>query len=146
MKIVFKTKIEKNYQLLFSKFNLELFKALKPPVMNLVVERFDGCKKGHEIHLKMDLFGKFSQRWISRITEDFRSDYEIYFIDEGVSLPPPLRKWKHIHRIEKINELTSYVIDDIEYSCGNVALDLIIYPALYTMFLFRKPIYKRELS
>lgn len=146
MKILLKTKIEKNYQLLFSKFNLELFKSLKPPLVNLVVERFDGCKTGHEIHLKMDFFGMFKQLWISRITSDFRSDYEIFFVDQGVKLPPPLKNWKHIHRLEKIDELNTYVVDDIEYSCGNKALDLLIYPALYLMFLYRKPIYKRELS
>lgn len=88
----------------------------------------------------------FKQLWISRITSDFRSDYEIFFVDQGVKLPPPLKNWKHIHRLEKIDELNTYVVDDIEYSCGNKALDLLIYPALYLMFLYRKPIYKRELS
>ena len=146
MKILIKTRIEKNYQVLFSKFTLELFKALKPPMINLEVERFDGCKQGDEIHLKMDFFGQFNQRWISHITKDFRNDYEIYFVDEGALLPPPLINWKHIHRIEKINELASFIIDDIEYTSGNIAVDLAIYPALYLMFLYRKPIYKRELS
>jgi ligand-binding SRPBCC domain-containing protein len=146
MKILIKTRIDKNYQIIFSKFNLQLFKALKPPLVNLSVERFDGCKKGDEIHLKMDFFGLLNQKWISSITADFRSDYEIHFIDEGTLLPPPLKKWKHIHRIEKINELSSFVVDDIEYSCGNKAIDLAIYPALYLMFLYRVPIYKKELS
>jgi ligand-binding SRPBCC domain-containing protein len=146
MKILIKTRIEKNYQVLFTKFTIDLFKALKPPFVNLVVERFDGCKKGDEVHLKMDLFGKFNQRWISHITDDFRGDYEIHFVDEGALLPPPLIKWKHIHRIEKINELASYIVDDIEYTSGNKALDLVLYPALYLMFFYRVPIYKRELS
>ena len=146
MHILIKTRIEKNFQLLFPKFNIELFKALSPPLMNLMVERFDGCKKGDEIHLKMDLFGKFNQRWISQITEVVRTDYQIYFVDEGTLLPAPLTKWKHHHRIVKIHELASFVIDDIEYSTGNKAIDLAIYPVLYLMFLLRKPIYKRELS
>lgn len=146
MKICIKTKIEKNYQVVFSKFNLDLFLALKPPLINLIVERFDGCKKGDEVHLVMDLFGKINQKWVSQIIADSRTDYEIYFVDKGVILPPPLKKWKHVHRIEKINELSSYVVDDIEYSCGSRALDLIVYPALYSMFLFRVPVYKRMLS
>ena len=146
MKILIKTKIEKNYQILFSKFTIDLFKKLKPPVLNLTVERFDGCKKNDEVHLKMDLFGQLKQVWVSRITEDFRNDYEIFFVDEGIVLPPPLIKWKHIHRIEKINELSSYVVDDIEYSCSNIFIEMAIYPALYAMFLYRNPIYKRELS
>ena len=115
-------------------------------MLNLTVERFDGCKKNDEVHLKMDLFGQLKQVWVSRITEDFRNDYEIFFVDEGIVLPPPLIKWKHIHRIEKINELSSYVVDDIEYSCSNIFIEMAIYPALYAMFLYRNPIYKRELS
>ena len=114
--------------------------------MNLEVERFDGCKKGDEVHLKMSLFGILNQRWISHITKDVKSDYDIYFIDEGALIPPPLKKWTHYHRIEKISELASYVIDDIDYTTGNAVLDLILYPALYSMFYCRKPIYKRELS
>lgn len=146
MKILIKTKIEKNYQVLFSKFNVELFKALKPPLVNLDIERFDGCKKGDEIHLRMDIFGQLNQRWISLITSDFRSDYEINFVDEGALLPPPLVKWKHVHRIEKLNETSSFIVDDIYFTSGNLIVDLAIYPALYLMFLYRKPIYKRELS
>lgn len=146
MKILIKTRIEKNYQVLFSKFTIDLFKALKPPFVELEVERFDGCKKGDEVHLKMKLFGALKQQWISHITEDVKNDYGIYFVDKGFLLPPPLTSWTHIHRIEKINELASYVIDEIDYTSGNKSIDLMMYPALYLMFLYRKPIYKRELS
>lgn len=145
MKIVIQTRVEKNFQLVFNKFNLQLFKALKPPVLKLEVERFDGCKKGDRVHLKMDIFGK-TQHWQSLITSDFRGDYECHFVDEGVLVPPPIKKWKHTHRVQKINELSSLIVDDIEYSCGNLALDLLIYPALYSMFLFRVPVYKREFA
>lgn len=144
MKIIIKTRIEKNFQLVFSKFNIDLFRALKPPFMKLTIERFDGCKKGDQVHLRMDMFGS-TQKWVSHITEEKRGDYECYFVDEGIVMSPPLKKWKHTHRVQKINELASYVIDDIEYTSGNKAVDLAIYPTLYTIFLFRVPIYKREL-
>ena len=146
MKIFIKTRIEKNYQIIFSKFNIDLFKALKPPLINLEVERFDGCKSGDEVHLKMSLFGIINQRWISHITKDVKSNYDIYFIDEGALIPPPLKKWTHYHRIEKISELASFVIDDIDYTTGSSILDLILYPVFYSIFYYRKPIYKRELS
>jgi ligand-binding SRPBCC domain-containing protein len=145
MKIIIRTRIEKNYQLIFSKFNLKLFQALKPPFAKLSVVRFDGCKPGDEVHLNINFFG-LEQKWISHITRDFRGDYEIYFIDEGATLPPPLKKWKHTHRVQKINELASFVIDDIEYSGGSKLIDLLIYPGLYLLFLCRVPVYKRELS
>lgn len=141
MKIKISTPINKNYREVFKLFNLNLFEALKPPGVKLVVERFDGCKKGDEVHLKVA-----GQRWISHITDYVENADEIYFVDIGAVVPPPLTKWKHIHRIERTGEHSCSVIDDIEYSTGNSFTDKIIYPALYAMFKMRQPIYKRELS
>ncbi len=146
MKILIKTRIEKNYHQIFSKFDRALFLSLAPPLMKITLERFDGCKKGDEVHIKMDLFGLLAQRWVSHITDDQKSELEIFFVDEGVILPPPLKKWTHIHRIQKIDEDSSWVIDDIDFSSGNNWLDLALYPALYAMFFYRKPIYKKELN
>ena len=94
----------------------------------------------------MDFWGKFNQKWISKITDNFNSDRDVYFVDEGTFLPFPLKKWKHIHRIEKINEFSSYIIDDIEFSCHNELIDLAIYPFLYLIFLYRGPVYKRKFN
>lgn len=141
MKIKITTPIKRNYREVFALFNLQLFEALKPPVVNLKVERFDGCKKGDEVHLKVA-----GQRWVSHITDYVENEDEIYFIDRGVIIPPPIKSWLHIHRIERSGENSCNVIDDIEYSTGNAFIDKLIYPALYAMFAMRKPIYKRELS
>ena len=141
MKIKITTAIDKNYREVFALFNKKLFEALKPPVINLVVERFDGCKKGDEVHLKVA-----GQRWVSHITDYVENKDEIYFVDRGVIIPPPLKSWLHYHRIERTGDNTCNIIDDIEYSSGNVFIDKLMYPALYAMFSMRKPIYKRELS
>lgn len=141
-----KTRIEKNDQIIFSKFDINLFRALKPPFINLNILRFDGCKRGDQIHLKMTFLGRFDQSWHGLITEHVISDKGIYFIDEGTLLPFPLKKWKHIHRIEKINKLASYIIDDIDYTSGFKSLDIILLPILYLMFLYRSPVYKRYFS
>lgn len=141
MKILIKTPIKRNFREVFARFDRELFTALKPPVVKLEVERFDGCKKGDEVHLKIN-----GQRWVSHITEFFESDDEIYFIDRGAIIPPPLSNWKHIHRVVRTGEDSCEVIDDIEYTTGNTILDKVMYPAFYTMFLLRRPIYKKKLS
>lgn len=141
MKIKISTPINKNFKEVFSSFNLELFKALKPPFINLMVERFDGCKKGDEVHLKVA-----GKRWVSHIIECVENEDEIYFIDRGVIIPPPLKNWLHIHRIERSGENSCHVIDDIEYTTGNIFIDNLIYPAIYVMFAMRKPTYKKELS
>ncbi len=141
MKIKITTPIKKNYRDVFALFNQKLFEALKPPLIKLVVERFDGCKKGDEVHLRVA-----GQRWVSHITDYVENENEIYFVDRGVIIPPPLSSWLHFHRIERSGDNSCNVIDDIEYSSGNSLLDKIIYPGIYVMFAMRKSIYKRELE
>lgn len=141
MKIYIKTPIPKNFKEVFSLFNEELFVALKPPMVNLVVERFDGCHKGNEVHLKIN-----GRRWVSHITKYSEDADEIYFIDIGAIIPPPLKSWKHTHRIVRTGENSCEVIDDIEYSTGSTLLDKAMYPVFFAMFSLRRPIYKRRLS
>jgi ligand-binding SRPBCC domain-containing protein len=144
--IVVETQIEKNFRDIFSHFDEKLFKKLKPPFVKLQVERFDGCKAGDEVHLKISALPFKTDRWVSHIVESRHSDDEIYFIDIGAIIPFPLKSWKHTHRIVRINESRSLVIDDIEFTSGNIQIDKILYPFFLAMFKFRRPVYKRELE
>ena len=146
MKILIGTPIDKNFKEVFTLFNENLFKALKPPFVGLNVERFDGCKKGDEVHLRISTLPFKTDRWVSHITNFHEDNDQIYFVDIGVVIPYPLKSWKHVHRIERISEHKCIVIDDIEFSSGNHLIDRLIYPALYAMFKARTPVYKRELS
>jgi ligand-binding SRPBCC domain-containing protein len=110
-------------------------------MVKLEVLRFDGCKKGDEVHLSVS-----GKRWISHITDFHEDEDQIYFVDIGFVIPAPLASWKHIHRIERTGEHTSQVIDDIEYTTGSPLVDKLIYPGLYAMFVMRRPVYKKELS
>jgi ligand-binding SRPBCC domain-containing protein len=141
MRILIKTKLNKNYNEVFEGFNVDLFKALKPPLLGLDVTRFDGCKKGDEVHLRIK-FGPISQSWVSHITEHGDDEQEHYFIDEGHVLPPPLKYWHHRHRVIKDGD-SSIIHDDIEFTSNNGFLDLVMYPALYIQFWLRKPAYKK---
>jgi ligand-binding SRPBCC domain-containing protein len=146
MRIYLKTLINNDLNSIEKKFNQTLFEKLCPPLVELKVNRFDGCQKNDEIHLEMKLFGSIKQNWVSKITCSYKSNDEFYFIDEGVQLPAPLSQWKHIHRVEKISNKSCYLIDDINFTSGNKLLDVVLYPALYSIFSFRAPIYKRELN
>ena len=141
MKVQIKTTIQKNFRDVFKKFDLLLFSALKPPLVPMKIERFDGCKKGDEVHLIVA-----GQRWVSHITELYQDDEQIYFVDIGAIIPYPLKSWKHIHRIESIGKETCQIVDDIEYSTGNSFTDKLIFPMIFSMFALRRPIYKRELE
>lgn len=145
MKILIKTPIENDLQSTFKLFNEDLFRALKPPLISLEVERFDGCKKGDEVHLKIG-FGPIHQKWVSLITDDRENEDVCFFIDEGDKLPPPLKEWKHIHRLVKTGKTTCRIEDDIFYSSGNKLLDFLMYPVMYAQFAMRIPVYKKLLN
>ena len=135
------TKVKQDYETVFAGFDVHLFKELKPPLVGLEVLRFDGCKTGDEVHVKINTFG-VKQLWKSLITANFKDAKSIYFVDEGSLLPRPLKYWKHKHEIAKFIE-NSIIIDNITYRTGNVLLDLLIFPLFYMQFYFRKGIYKR---
>lgn len=112
--------------------------ALLPPV-NLV--RYDGSATGDIVSMELN-FLFFKQKWTSKITDNHTDSKEYYFVDEGVELPFFLKRWKHKHRI--IKEGASTIIrDEIEFKAPFGLLSLLLYPALYIQFAYRKPIYKK---
>lgn len=145
MKLLLKTPIQNDLKTTFSLFNEDLFRALKPPLISLNVARFDGCKTGDEVHLEIGL-GPVKQKWVSLITDDKEHDEVCFFIDEGKLLPPPLKYWKHIHRLVKVDNNNCMIEDDITFSSGNKFLDLLLYPIMYSQFAMRSPVYKKLLN
>ncbi len=138
--IYFETIVSGHYKKVYSKFDEQLFHALKPPLIPLKVLRFDGQTPGSEIHLEI---GPRRLKWVSLITKEEELQSQIYFIDEGKILPFPLKEWKHTHRICQLTENQSTIVDDIYFTCGNKLTNTIIYPFLYTQFFIRQPIYKK---
>ena len=102
--------------------------------------RFDGSKTGDEIHLKLTPPGT---TWISIITDDFITENEATFVDEGKQLPPGLKYWKHIHRIRKVSETESIIEDDISFKGSFGLLTLLLLPVLWMSFYPRKKAYTK---
>lgn len=140
MRILIKTNVEQDYKTIYSKFDVQLFKKLKPPLVGLKVKRFDGCIKGDEVHIEINTLG-IKQDWNALITDNGENDREIYFIDEGLRLPNFIKTWKHLHRIVK-NGNSGIIIDDINFRTPNVILDILFYPVMFLQFYYRKPVYK----
>jgi len=115
MQLTFRTEVGASLQDVKSGFNRDLFLQLKPFFLQLKLDRFDGCERGHEVHLRTGLPG-FLQPWVSRIVEDSISEKCWYFVDEGASLPFPLRSWKHRHEVRVTHQGTSEILDMIDYS------------------------------
>lgn len=141
MRIRLTTLVTQNYQQVAANFDEKLFKALNPPFPPVKLLRFDGSRKGDEVHLELN-FLLFKQMWKSLIIEDKVQENEIYFIDKGIQLPFFLRYWQHTHRILKRGEHTA-IVDDIQFKTPFILVDYLMYPVLYGQFFYRKPVYKK---
>lgn len=125
----------------FASFDRKLFLQLAPPFPKLNLVRFDGCTKGNEVHLETD-FIVFKQKWVSLIVENGATENEIYFVDEGTTLPFPLKNWRHKHIVHQTGSSVE-IEDNITFSTKTKVADILLYLPLYLLFLYRKPVYKR---
>ncbi|MCH7397660.1 hypothetical protein MM236_06655 [Belliella sp. DSM 107340] len=141
MDINIETKVEQDYLKVKEGFDETLFTKLSPPFPPVKLLRFDGSSKGDLVTLELN-FIFFKQKWTSEITEDRTDEKEFYFIDEGTALPFFLKSWRHKHRIIKSGD-SSIIRDEISYSGPFRLMTVLLYPALYLQFLYRKPIYKK---
>jgi ligand-binding SRPBCC domain-containing protein len=139
MNITLRSKVNAELTAVYNRFDADLFRYLLPPGAQLIA--FGGSKKGDIVHLKLPLAGE----WISEITEDGSSENMCYFIDEGRTLPFPLKKWRHKHILHR-SEKSTIIEDNMTFSTGNVILDVIFYPVLLLSFLPRIWQYKRYLK
>ncbi|GAA4835257.1 hypothetical protein GCM10023331_20610 [Algivirga pacifica] len=135
------TQVKQPYEQVWKGFNQTLFNQLAPPFPKLEVKQFEGCETGDRVALSLD-FLLFRQNWISVVTEQQHLHGEIYFVDKGDKLPLGLTEWKHKHRLIRHGEHT-VIVDDVTYTTGSSIMDLLLFPAMYGQFLYRKPIYKK---
>lgn len=140
MNIQLKTKVDGNYKTVMKQFDRKLFEALKPKNAKMEIVEFTGSKKGDLVHLRF--LSPIKAEWISKIIEDGEDEKQSYFIDQGVKLPFPLRFWRHKHIVEKIDENSSYIIDDMTFEGPNFLFSWMLYPAIYIGFYPRAKVYK----
>ena len=142
MNFTITTSIQQPFLKVKEDFNEHLFKKLNPPFPKVELKRFDGCKKGDVVDMRL-LFGPFHQRWESLITADDTTNGYFFFQDEGRVLPFFLKYWKHRHWVKKVDNYSCEIVDDVHFSTGNFFTDLLLLPILQAQFLYRKPVYKR---
>ena len=142
MRIIITTNVQQSYKSVFAGFTESLFLALAPPFPKVKLLRFDGCEKGNQVHLEMDLIF-FKQRWDADIIDSGERKNELFFIDNGAQLPFFLKTWRHHHRIIGQENGSTNIVDDFEYTTPFFLFDYLMYPVLYLQFAARKPIYKR---
>lgn len=140
MKVTLKAKVKGNFKEVISRFDKDLFEYLKPKNAQMEIVEFTGSKKGDKVHLR---FHKpLKMEWISHITEDFENQTESYFVDQGVVLPSVLGYWKHIHRVNKIDEHNSVIIDEMTFKAKWSLFTVFLYPGILIAFMPRKKLYQ----
>jgi ligand-binding SRPBCC domain-containing protein len=140
MHITLRTQVEQDHHSVYKGFNESLFLQLSPPLLPFELICFDGCETGDRVVLKV---GFPLQTWESLIVSHGSSPTDYYFVDEGVKLPRPLKKWHHRHGIEANDSGGSIITDEITFSTGLTMLDIIVYPLMYSIFAYRKGVYRR---
>ncbi|MDB5233964.1 MAG: hypothetical protein JWR44_957 [Hymenobacter sp.] len=143
MHLILRTSVAQAPAQVMAGFTRELFVALAPPFPKLRVLRFDGCHTGDQVAIELNVLVK-RLPWTSLIVEDGTlPDGTHFFVDEGQQLPTPLRYWRHRHLIVPGPNGSSVIVDDLEYRTAMPLLDALLYPAMWTQFAWRKPIYRR---
>jgi ligand-binding SRPBCC domain-containing protein len=135
MNITLRSKVNGELNEIYNRFDDNLFRYLLPPGAQLI--EFGGSKKGDFVRLKLPIAGE----WVSEITENGESEGMCYFIDEGRTLPFPLKSWKHKHILHRAGDST-IIEDNMTFSTGNIIIDIIFYPVLLLSFLPRSWQYK----
>ena len=143
MHVILRTAVAQPPAQVMAGFTRELFIALAPPFPKLRLLRFDGCRTGDQVEIELDTLVK-RLPWTSLLVDEGQlADGTLFFVDEGQTLPPPLRYWRHRHLIQPGPQGGSIIVDDLEYRTATPALDALLYPAIWAQFAWRKPIYRR---
>ncbi len=141
MRFTLVTAVDADFEKLESQFDRELLEKLLAPGLPVSITRFDGLEDGDELHLRFG-DGRFSGSWVSRIQEKARDKNEWSYVDVGVELPPPLKSWRHKHRLLRRPAGGTFIRDEIEFSTGSRLADAAVFPLLYAIFASRGPIYR----
>lgn len=144
MRIRIRTRIaNRTPELVFQNHTRALFLQLAPPFPRLELLQFDGCHTGNNVGIRMN-FGLLKTEWWSTITQEIHTPDLAQFTDEGTKLPFFLSYWKHQHIMAKEGN-DVMMTDYVEFRSSNAFSTLLMYPAIYMMLFYRKPIYKKKL-
>ncbi len=136
------TNVKASMPFVWSKFDEALLKYLSPPFPKVQILKFGGCRKGDEVLLRIDLIF-IKPLWSTLITDQQTSKNEIFFIDEGVHVPFGIKFWKHTHKIIDQGNENCLIEDLIEFKSFHFILDLFLFPFLWGMIIYRKPLYQK---
>lgn len=119
---------------------LDHLKIITPKKFKLEIIKSDGEKieNDKQVYLSGKVFPFFKSRWRSKITYFDAKEYT--YIDEMVE--GPFKKWRHIHKFEKIDDNSTRVVDEIEVKFNLSFIDSLL--SGYTKNYLKKIFIERE--
>lgn len=142
MKIVIRTPVESYYKELLPELSKKKLFEWASLMFGAKLIRFDGHHEHDEYHLHFYFPFVKNNDWIGFVTEFYEDDDKIFFVDEGRVLPFFLASWKHVHLFEKIDNQSSVIVDDVDFSTPFKLGDYALLPFIYAHFFCRKSVYK----
>jgi ligand-binding SRPBCC domain-containing protein len=139
MRIRYVTTIESPFQQVYEGFNRNLLEYLVPAVATII--RYEGQNPGDIVDIKFKI--PFMRNWTIIIKESWLSHREYGFIDRGLRLPAGLVYWQHTHRVIARDDVSCFIIDDVEFESAWQLWDYILYLPLKLLFFNRKFMYRR---
>ena len=141
MELRFETQVAESFETVKSKFNLQLLEYLSPAFPIVKIERYDGNQVGDQIDIRLG-FILFTWKWLSQITAFESTKSNWYFIDEGIILPPFLKKWSHKHEIQQFR-YKAIIIDEIYFESSKFWPGFLVKFMLWLQFTQRPALYKQ---
>lgn len=140
MRIKLTTTVICPFEKVTANFGEDLFNYLAPPPFIATSEKYEGEEIGNLIEMNFHL--PFPGKWISEITSREETENRFQFEDRGVELPLGLSQWHHKHIVERIDNMQTRIIDDMQFEVKHWILRVPVYIGLYLGFAPRKGKYR----
>jgi ligand-binding SRPBCC domain-containing protein len=141
LRITLRSTVPAPFKIVKDGFNLKLLEYLTPPLSKLQMLRFDGIHMGAQMVFTIVVPGQKMQ-WSGEISHLRSTPNNITFIDQGITLPRGLKKWRHVHSVQSQNGRT-IIIDRVELQGIHIFFTAYWYLATLYLLSIRPSRYKR---
>lgn len=141
LRITLKSTVNAPFETVQKNFNLDLLNFLTPPLSKLQMNRFDGIFAGAQMIFTIVVPGQ-KMEWAGEISHLRHTKTNFTFIDHGISLPKGLKKWRHIHSVQRQNGSTA-IIDRVELQGIHIFFTAYWYLATLYLLSVRPGRYKK---
>lgn len=142
MKFVVESKIRGvDFREVYSVFDFKLLHELSPFFMKPEAIVYEGNKQGDKLVFKVRT-PFFSTVWEGKVSEERKTDEEIFFVDEAIKPAFGINIWRHKHRIIR-TEYGTLIRDEVQFCTKYSLVDCFLYPGVLFQFLYRKPLYEK---